>query len=100
MFLNLARCALNVQGAFGIVHQVLVTPKSGPAFEAARKRLPARSAATHKLFAAEVDALKAGVGCPHVVQILDARSTPQYHEILMELLRGGTLDDEVVSWAA
>lgn len=98
MYLDLARCIL--QGAFGIVHLVLVTPKSGPAFEAARKRVPARSAGTQKLFALEVDALKAGLGCPHVVQILDARSTPQYHEILMELLKGGTLENEVVSWVA
>lgn len=78
------------------MHRVLVTPASGAPFEAARKRLPARPAEAMQLFAAEVEALKAGRGCRNVVQILDVRCTPEYNEILLELLKGGTLADELV----
>lgn len=85
------------EGSFGTVHRVRVAPKSGPSYEAARKRIPVHSDYVREQFEAEVEALKAGLGCVNVVQILDARSTPYYHEILMELLRGGTLEDELSS---
>lgn len=81
------------------MHRVRVAPKSGPSYEAARKRIPVHSDYVREQFEAEVEALKAGLGCVNVVQILDARSTPYYHEILMELLRGGTLEDELVGRA-
>ncbi len=88
------------QGAYGVVHRVLVTPAgSEPAFEAARKQMPTGSPEARTLFAAEVDALKAGLGCPYVVQLLDVRTTATHHELLMELLQGGTLADELVGQA-
>lgn len=74
-----------------------MTPASGPAFEAARKRIPACSVVARKMFAMEVDALKEGLGCANVVQLLDCRTTATHHEILLELLRGGMLGDELVS---
>ncbi len=85
------------QGAFGVVHRVLVTPVSGPAFEAARKRMPVGSPATRSVFEAEVHALKESLGCANIVQMLDARTTDEYHEVLLELLKGGTLTSELVS---
>ncbi len=88
-----------LQGAFGEVQRVLVTPVSGPAFEAARKRIPACSVVARKMFAVEVNALKEGMGCTNVVQLLDYRTTATHHEILLELLRGGMLGDELVSRA-
>lgn len=87
------------QGAFGEVHRVLVTPESGPAFEAARKQMSVGSPYTRSVFEAEVHALTESLGCTNIVQILDARTTDEYHEILLELLKGDTLTWELVSTA-
>lgn len=83
------------QGAFGTVHQVLVTLPSGRTFRAARKRMPA-GPITAIMQAAEVEALRVGAGCPHLVQLLDVRSTDGHHEVLLELATGGTVEEELV----
>lgn len=80
------------EGAYGVVHRVLVTPPGGgPAFEAARKQTFVDAPNALPAFTAEMEVLQVGLGCPYIVQILDARTTEEHHEILLELLRGGNL---------
>lgn len=94
-----AVCPLSVQGAWGYVDLVLVTRPGGAPFRAARKRMPTCIAHT-EVFADEVAALRVGQGCRHVVQLLDVRSTDTHHELLFELMEGGTLQEEMVGAGA
>ncbi len=72
-----------------------MTPPSGRAFRAARKRMPA-GPVTAIMLAAEVEVLRMAADCPHLVQLLDARSSDGYHEVLLELAAGGTVEEELV----
>ncbi len=78
---------------------VLVMPPGGAPFRAARKRMPTGIAHTTVL-ADEVAALRVAQGCRHAVQLLDVRSTDAHHELLFELMEGGTLEEEVVGAGA
>ncbi len=74
---------------------MLVTPAAGAPFRAARKRT-ALGACNAVMLAAEVAVLRAGRGCPHVVQLYDVRTTDTHHELLLELMEGGTMAEELV----
>lgn len=74
---------------------VLVTPETGAPFRAARKRT-ALGACKAAMLAAEVAVLRAGRGCPHVLQLYDVRSTDTHNELLLELMEGGTMAEELV----
>ncbi len=89
-------CArLLLQGAFGRVDLVLVRPPGGVPFYAARKRMEV-NADNQCAFEAEVEGLREGAGCPHIVQLYDARATDTYFELLLELMEGGTVAEELV----
>ncbi len=83
------------QGASGQVDQVLVRPPCGAPFLAARKRMPA-NLINAVMLADEVAALRAGAGCPNIVQLYDLRTTDSHVELLMELVGGGTVAEELV----
>lgn len=74
---------------------MLVRPSSGAPFMAARKRMPANRASA-LLLANELTALRAGAGCPNIVQLYDVRTTDAHVEVLLELVEGGSVADELV----
>ncbi len=89
------RCCPCAQGSFGHVDLVVVTLPGGGQFRAARKRMLINDDNRYA-FEAEIQGLREGLGCADIVQLYDYRTTDTHFELLLELLEGGSVEQELV----